>query len=289
MEYIAVSIPIELQKEEIEEILVAELAQINYEGFLSEDSSLKAYIPIQDFNEPHLKLILDTYGMASYTKEYIVNENWNADWEIRFHPIVLETGKGCSIRSTGEGSMVPVWPPVAYKLIIKPQLAFGTGHHPTTFMMLESLLTLDKEGHIKNRRIADLGTGTGVLAILAAKMGAALPIHALDNDRRSIHSCRENARLNGVEENLRIYHTDASFIQAGRYGMILANLHRNILSQEMDTLSRGLEPGTSHLLISGFYTKDVPALIETAQKNGLTLYEQKENETWSLLHFIKTC
>lgn len=287
MEYVAISISIEPNTEETEEILVAELADMGYEGFLSEDFGMKAFVPAKDFNESHLRIILDTYGIADYTKEYIVSKNWNADWELRFNPVILETGKGCSIRSMGDGSMVPVWPPVAYKLVIKPELAFGTGHHPTTRMMLETLLDMDAKGQVKNRRILDLGTGTGILAILAAKMGAAVPVHALDNDLRCVHSCRENARRNRVAHKIQVHHADASFIQQGRYGLILANIHRNILSYEMDTLSRGLEPGTSHILLSGFYTTDVPAMLEAARQNGLVLHAQKENEGWSLLHLTK--
>jgi ribosomal protein L11 methyltransferase len=155
-------------------------------------------------------------------------------------------------------------------LVVLGFLAFGTGHHPTTRMMLETLLDMDAKRQVKNRRILDLGTGTGILAILAAKMGAAIPVHALDNDLRCVHSCTENARRNRVAHKIQVHHADASFIQQGRYGLILANIHRNILSYEMDTLSRSLEPGTSHVLLSGF-----------------VLHAQKENEGWSLLHLTK--
>ncbi len=288
MEHVAITITIGPYSPETEEILVAELAGIGYEGFLSEDHSITAYIPAASFRESHLRIILDTYGVTKYSRKYIPEKNWNADLELRFNPVILEAGKGCSIRTTGNGSMVPVWPPVAYRLVIKPELSFGTGHHPTTFMMLESLLHMEQQGLIKNRKVLDLGTGTGILAILASKMGAAVPVHALDNDRHCVHSCRDNARRNRIAHKVNVLHGDASFIQSGRYGLIMANIHRNILISEMDTFARGLEPGGGDLLLSGFFTTDVQALLDAGQKNGLALKEQKENEGWSLLHLARS-
>jgi len=288
MDHIAVSIVIEPFREETEDILTAELAEIGYSGFLSEKPLLKAYIPAADFRESHLRIILETYGITQYSKDFIANKNWSADWESRFEPIIINAGKGCSIRSPEKDVMVPVWPITRWRLVVKPELSFGTGHHPTTYMMLEALLELESEGILRNNHVLDLGCGTGVLAILAAKMGAALPVHALDNDRRAVHSCRENARRNRVAHKVNVLHGDASFIQSGRYGLIMANIHRNILISEMDTFARGLRPEPGHLLLSGFYTADVAHLTEAALRNGLTLFSQKEKEGWVLLHFIKS-
>lgn len=175
MEYIAVNIVLDPHQEETEGILVAELDAIGYEGFQTEEHVMTAYVPAKTYNETHLRIVLNTYGIQDFTKTYIPYKNWNADWELRFSPILLEAGKGCSVRAPKNGSMVPVWPEVAYKLVIKPELAFGTGHHPTTLMMMEALLTMEQAGLIKNKRVLDFGTGTGILAILAAKMGAAAP------------------------------------------------------------------------------------------------------------------
>lgn len=288
MEYIAVNIILDPHQEETEGILVAELDAIGYEGFQTEEHVMTAYVPAKTYNETHLRIVLNTYGIQDFTKTYIPYKNWNADWELRFSPILLEAGKGCSVRAPKNGSMVPVWPEVAYKLVIKPELAFGTGHHPTTLMMMEALLTMEQAGLIKNKRVLDFGTGTGILAILAAKMGAAAPVHALDTNIQSVRSCRENALLNKADQQIRVHHAGPAAIQKNRYGLILANIHRNVLIEEMDTMARGLEPGTSRLLLSGFFTTDIPAFIEAGQKNNLTLYEQKENEGWSLLHFTKT-
>lgn len=286
MEYIAVNIALDPRQEETEGILVAELDAIGYEGFQTEENVMTAYVPANVYNETYLRVILNTYGITDFTKTYIPYKNWNADWELRFEPIILETGRGCSVRAPKNGSMVPVWPQVAYKLIIKPEQAFGTGHHPTTLMMMEALLTLDQAGEIRNIRVLDFGTGTGILAILAAKMGAAAPVHALDTNIQSVRSCKENATLNKVDQQIRVHHAGAAAIQKSRYGIILANIHRNVLVDEMDTMARGLEPGIGRLLLSGFYTADVPALTDAARNNGLALYEQKENEGWSLLHFM---
>ena len=119
-------------------------------------------------------------------------------------------------------------------------------------------------------------------------MGAALPVHALDNDRRAVHSCRENARRNRVAHKITVRYGDASLVQMNRYGLILANIHRNILADEMDTLAAGLRAETGHLLLSGFYSADVALLTEAALSNGLTLFSQKEKDSWAMLHFIKS-
>ncbi|HHV02914.1 MAG: 50S ribosomal protein L11 methyltransferase [Bacteroidales bacterium] len=288
MDHIAVSIVIEPYKEETEEILTAELSAIGYEGFLSETPILKAYIPAAEFRESHLRIILESYDITDYSKEFVAEKNWNADWESRFSPIIIKTGKGCSVRAPGKETMVPIWPPVKWRLVIRPELSFGTGHHPTTYMMMESLLELEQEGLIKNRYILDLGCGTGILAILTAKMDAAVPVHAVDNDRRAVYACRENVRRNRITHKIVVKYGDASLVQINRYGLILANIHRNILIDEMDTLARGLCPEPGHLLLSGFYTADVSALSQAAQRNGLSVFSLKEKEGWALLHLIKS-
>jgi len=287
MDHIAVSINIEPYKEETENVLTAELAEIGYNGFLTEIPVLKAYIPAETFNESHLRLLLRTYGISDYSKEFIPEKNWNTDWESRFDPVTVNAGKGCNIRAPGRDSMIVVWPETKWRLVIQPESSFGTGHHATTYMMLETLLELEESGWIKNQHVLDLGCGTGVLAILAAKMGAAVPVHALDNDKRAVHSCRENARRNRIAHKIVVKHGDASLVQRNRYGLILANIHKNILADEMDTLSNGLRPDGGHILLSGFYSPDVPVLEEAAIKNGLTLLEKKEREDWVLLHLEK--
>ncbi|MFA7049452.1 MAG: 50S ribosomal protein L11 methyltransferase, partial [Bacteroidales bacterium] len=235
MDHIAVSINIEPYKEETENVLTAELAEIGYNGFLTEIPVLKAYIPAETFNESHLRLLLRTYGISDYSKEFIPEKNWNTDWESRFDPVTVNAGKGCNIRAPGRDSMIVVWPETKWRLVIQPESSFGTGHHATTYMMLETLLELEESGWIKNQHVLDLGCGTGVLAILAAKMGAAVPVHALDNDKRAVHSCRENARRNRIAHKIVVKHGDASLVQRNRYGLILANIHKNILADEMDT------------------------------------------------------
>lgn len=288
MDHIAVSIVIEPFSEETEDILTAELAEIGYNGFLSEKPLLKAYIPAEDFLEGHLRLVLGTYGIVDYSKDFVAERNWNSDWESGFEPVIINVGKGCSVRAPGKDTMVPVWPVTRWRLVVKPELSFGTGHHPTTCMMIEALLELEAEGILRDLPVLDLGCGTGVLAILAAKMGAALPVHALDNDRRAVHSCRENARRNRVAHKITVRYGDASLVQMNRYGLILANIHRNILADEMDTLAAGLRTETGHLLLSGFYSADVALLTEAALSNGLTLFSQKEKDSWAMLHFIKS-
>ncbi len=289
MDYIAVSISIQPFDQDIADILVAELGDIGYESFQTEPPVLNAYIDATAFTEPHLKLLLNQYGRGSslsYKTAFMPEENWNKDWESQLVPIVVTQGKGCSVSAPGKHSMVPVLPKVNYRLVIEPDMTFGTGHHPTTRMMIESLLKLDAMGLIRNRRVLDLGCGTGVLAILAAKMGAAVPVHAVDINRRACTACSENARRNRIPHKVHTIQGDASAIINGRYDIILANIHRNILIEEMDTFVRGLSPQGGHLLLSGFFTGDTDDIVQHALSRGFHLEETGNNEDWASIHLI---
>lgn len=284
--------------QELAEILVAELSQIGFDSFQTEDPLLKGFIPESDFVEPHLKVILDGYrngdGSAlSYTVERLPETNWNALWEEHFKPVLIPLGKGCSIWPAGRKHALAPRPAVAYPLVLDPDMSFGTGHHPTTRLMIEALLRLEAAKEIKGRRVLDFGCGTGILAILAAKMGASTPVHALDNSARAKEACLDNARRNRVPHKLYTVCGDGAFIQAQRYDIILANINRNLLVDEMGTFARALDTqtphatGPGHLFLSGFFPQDVPILLQAAKAYGFTKKEERHRQGWAMLHLTK--
>ena len=163
-------------------------------------------------------------------------------------------------------------------------MAFGTGHHQTTSLMMEVMQKEEK--FIRDHKVLDMGCGTGILAILAAKMKSATPVHAIDIDPTAVFSVRENAWKNRVHEKIDSRCGDASLIQAGKYDIILANINRNILLQDMATYTRGLLPG-GVLVISGFYTQDLQMLTEEASRCGLEYEYHLEKENWVAAKFTK--
>ena len=264
MSHIAVTIPCTT---ELADVLVAELSAAAYEGFEERPGQLIAYIPVNDFNEPTLEALLQPYGL-SYTKEEIKQENWNALWESNFEPVVV--GSFCGIRA---GFHPPFEQPLEYEIVITPKMSFGTGHHATTFSMIQLMQELD----FSRKKVFDFGTGTGILAILARKMGAS-HVDAIDIDEWSVENSEENACENNAED-IDIWQADSLRDISGPYDVILANINRNILLEFMPDMRRLLAPG-GRLLLSGIMTQDEPAILESAQKQGLSLVKQVEKDNW---------
>ena len=166
-------------------------------------------------------------------------------------------------------------------------MAFGTGHHQTTTLMMRTLLKLaGVEGTgcnaLKGKQVLDMGTGTGILAILAAKLGALRPVHAIDVDVTAVNSAKENLWKNRLHKAVIVLYGDASLIQAGKYDIILANINRNILMEDLSTYQRGLRPG-GLVVMSGFFGEDIPMLVERGAELGLTKVYSELLENWGLL------
>jgi ribosomal protein L11 methyltransferase len=249
------------------DVLVAQLSATGFEGFEERTGQLIAYIPTADFDEAALEALLQPYGL-DYTKEEILPMNWNALWESNFEPVLV--GSFCGIRA---GFHPPFSPAVQHEIVITPKMSFGTGHHATTFSMIQLMQQLDLSG----KKVFDFGTGTGILAILAQKMGAA-HTDAIDIDDWAVENSRENAAENQADR-VKIWQADSLQDITGPYDVLLANINRNILLQFMADMRRLLVPG-GYLLLSGIMTQDEPAILDSARANGLVRLQQVEKDNW---------
>ena len=251
------------------EILMAELAEVGFDSFEDTPTGIKAYIPKDSWNE---HILQDIYLLSNpeFTISYQITEieqvNWNEEWEKNFSPIVVEDL--CTVRA----NFHPV-PNTRYDIVITPKMSFGTGHHETTYMMLQQLLPLSLEG----AKVLDMGCGTGILAIMAALRGAH-DITAIDIDPWCVENATENVQQNDCSF-ITIKEGDVSLIAGEQYNLILANINRNILLSDIPAYTQALLP-QGLLLVSGFYEEDLPAIKEKCQKVGLTYLSHIERNRW---------
>ena len=251
------------------EILMAELAEVGFDSFEDTPTGIKAYIPKDSWNEHILR---DIYLLSNpeFTISYQITEieqvNWNEEWEKNFSPIVVEDL--CTVRA----NFHPV-PNTRYDIVITPKMSFGTGHHETTYMMLQQLLPLSLEG----TKVLDMGCGTGILAIMAALRGAR-DITAIDIDPWCVENATENVQQNDCSF-ITIKEGDVSLIAGEQYNLILANINRNILLSDIPAYTQALLP-QGLLLVSGFYVEDLPAIKEKCQEVGLTYLSHIERNRW---------
>lgn len=284
-DYIEVTLSLEPFSRENAEITEALLSDLPYESFIIDDPSegapladLKAYIPKEKYDARLLRLALSELDFKiSFLAKLIPQEDWNKSWESEFEPIVVE-GK-VTVRAPRHKGL----PRTRFNLVIEPNNAFGTGHHETTFMVIQAMLRHEDE--IRGQVVMDMGCGTGVLGILAAKMHAA-HVYAIDISPQAAQSAYDNARINRVGKHIECYCGDASLLQAGKYGALLANIHRNIIITDLRTYARSLRRG-GLLVCSGFYTSDSPAVIQEASLQGIELLESTSKENWACLTFRK--
>lgn len=279
MDYIAVHILIEPFSEERAEIVEAEISDLGFDSFTVEEPYLNAFIPKEQISLPDLKTMLSAFSSAdfnlSYTTELIPEQNWNAVWESDFEPVVV-AGK-VTVKAVYHKDL----PRTRYNITINPEMSFGSGHHQTTCMMIEGLLAEGDE--LKGKAVLDLGCGTGILAIAAAKLGAGVPVHAVDIDPVCVRSAYANARRNRVGKKIVTVRGDASVIQKGQYDLILANINRNILLNDMSTYVRGLKPQGGRIFLSGFYTADIPVLVEKAAGLGMRHVFTRSQDDWAMI------
>lgn len=264
----------------LHDILAEELGQIGFESFIQSEEALQAYLPAPAYNEVLLKdklaaFPLDNVGIK-YAKSLIEGKDWNAEWEKNyFKPI--EIGDQCLIRASfhqpEEG--------FRHTIVIDPKMAFGTGNHETTYLMIMEMLKLDLEG----AELLDMGCGTAVLAILA-KMKGAKRVVAIDNDEWAYQNALENIRLNHTDD-IKVLLGDAGLIGLqGTFDYIFANINRNILLNDLPFYSKALKP-KSFLYMSGFYTEDISALEKKAEESGLKTAASVERNHWCAIKLQK--
>ena len=280
-EYIEVSIKITPYSEENAEIVTAEISELPYESFSSEDPFLKCYIQKDLYDAQALKVLLGGIEGYGFDIEYAANlmpaVNWNALWESQFTPIVVD-GK-CTIKASFHEGLKKT----RFNITIDPKMAFGTGHHQTTFMMCRALL--ENEDEVRGKVVMDMGCGTAVLAILAAKMKAA-QVYGIDIDAVAAISAYDNARKNRVGKSIETYCGDASLLQRNSYDVFLANINRNILLQDIPTYSLCIRQG-GLLFVSGFYLEDMPMIVGMAANNGLEYVSHDTIDNWCCSKFRK--
>ena len=277
-EYIEVSVKLDPFTEEMAEILTAELSDLPFDSFVTEEPFLKCYIQKDAYRPSEVKVVLSGYPAASgFTAVLVQGQNWNKVWESEFQPIVVD---GVVTVKAKFNTNVPR---TRFNIWIDPRMAFGTGYHHTTFMMMQRMLGLEE--YIRGRSVVDMGCGTAILAILAAKMRAR-KVFAVDIDAVAARSAWGNCRWNKVGTRVETACGDASLLQMATYDVLLANIHRNIILQDLPTYYRSLRRG-GHMLLSGFYTADVPAIRLAAEALGLTWVGSSEREDWACVELMK--
>jgi ribosomal protein L11 methyltransferase len=258
------------------EILIAELGYAGFESFVENEDGVTAYIQKVE----HYETILDNIFalkneefQISYTQEEIAQVNWNSEWEKNFQPIQVDNM--VSIRAPFHEN-----PNLKYDIVIEPKMSFGTGHHETTHMMVQHLLELS----LQNKKVLDMGCGTGILAIFAEMKGAK-PIDAIDIDTWCYENSIENSGRNNCK-HISIYEGDVSLLINKKYDVIIANINRNILLKDIKAYANCLNEN-GKLLLSGFYQEDIPIIDGEASKFNLKLDKIIERNNWVSLKYDK--
>ena len=264
--------------EEQGEILAAYLAEYPFDSFDYEKGLFNAYAPTEELEgcRAEVKSLLEEEGFIDYFFEDIEAQNWNAVWESNFDEV--EVRGEVLIRAPFHKERPDY---KGLEIIIQPKMSFGTGHHCTTQLMIESMLDGSPEG----KRVLDMGSGTGVLAIVAAKLGAE-SVLAVEIDDMAEESVRENIILNSVSDKIESICGDASAIEGRAFDIVLANINRNILLADMEAYDKTLTAG-GHLVLSGFLAEDVDILVEKAASLGYKLAKRRTNDIWRSLELIK--
>jgi ribosomal protein L11 methyltransferase len=258
------------------EILLAELGGLGFETFTETENGLTAYIPKSDW---HVNILHEVFVLNSgefrivYEKEEIEPVNWNSEWEKNFEPIDIDDIVSIRAPFHEVGTL-------KYNILIEPKMSFGTGHHETTHLMVQHLLKLD----LKDKSVLDMGCGTAVLAILA-EMHGATKLDAIDIDPWCYENSLENVARNSCT-NIKVYEGEASLLVNKKYDVIIANINRNILLQDMVTYAKSLNKNGT-LLLSGFYQEDIPVIDAEASKHGLKIDLILERNNWVGVRYLK--
>ncbi|MFA4868322.1 MAG: 50S ribosomal protein L11 methyltransferase [Pedobacter sp.] len=278
MKYIQVTFRFNTIEEYQQDLLIAELGDIGFNTFEEVDGGFLAFIDLNTFSEDQLKNVLKQFEddfECNYAISEIEGKNWNEEWEKNFEPLIINDQ--CYVRATFHDAQ-PAYP---YEIVIDPKMAFGTGHHQTTTMMMQYIL----ETEVKGKEILDMGCGTAILAILAAKKGASSLV-AIDNDEVCYESSVENAALNGVT-NMEAFCGGKEAIPSKEFDIILANINRNILIDQIPVYATVLKSG-GQIFFSGFYeSPDLDMIKATCLPFGIKYVNHKKIGEWVAASFIK--
>ncbi|MBL0146485.1 MAG: 50S ribosomal protein L11 methyltransferase [Chitinophagaceae bacterium] len=253
------------------ELLTALLANAGFEGFEEEDEQLKAFIKEEEFVQADLDEIINTIPLQ-YQQKLIAQQNWNAQWESSFEPVIVDDF--AAVRASFHQPITNV----KHEIIITPKMSFGTGHHATTFLVMQQMSKLD----FNEKSVFDFGTGTGLLAILSYKMGATI-IDAIDNDEWSIDNAKENIQANNC--------TDISIALANsidtakQYDIVLANINLNVLTASAGSIAKICKPNAT-IILSGFFGTDVPQMQAALTMHNISIINQLQKGDWVCLRCI---
>ncbi len=278
MDYLKISIQISPFAEWIRDVVNAELANVGFESFVETDTGMEAFVPEKNYTDLSISEILKSYEedfKFSIEKEKIESKNWNEEWEKNyFKPLVIK--EECVIRAPFHTD----FPKSKYEIIIEPNMAFGTGNHETTSMMIEHIL----ENEMTGKKVLDMGRGTGILGILASMKGAKT-VTAIDIDEWSFNGTRENSVLNQIK-NIEVKQGDASLLGTEKYDIIFANIQRNVLLADIPVYSKCLNK-TGKIFLSGYYENDLNDIKTAAENRGLEDAGFKVRNNWVAHGFVK--
>lgn len=261
-------------KSEFVEILIAELAEVGFDSFLEKEEGFEAYIQEDQFDITAYQEVIDRYtplADISVEEGRMEKVNWNIEWEKNYDPIAVgdDIYVRASFHAPKEG--------VKHEIVINPKMSFGTGHHATTYLMLTHLLKLENQG----KRVIDIGSGTGILAIMAHKLGASV-VEAFDIDDWCVENGNENFELNGMSDINMGLGTVREVAPEGQFDIVLANINKNVLLDEMEVYESLVNTG-GYLLLSGFYDHDVTDIETKANALGFQKTDQKTKDKWTAI------
>lgn len=266
--------------EDITDLLAAFLADIGFESFVPDKTGLTAFVAVPEYDEQSLKEAVSDFPMEteiSWQSEFVESKNWNEEWEKNYFKPIVIAGE-CVVHSSFHTNV----PDAGYDILIDPKMAFGTGHHATTSQMMRYILDLPQ---IEGKNVIDMGTGTGILSILC-KMRGAGDVTGIEIDPGAFENAVENAALNG--QAIHFICGDASALEeCDPADIFLANINRNVITSDIARYAEKIKPGGT-LLLSGFYTDDIPVIMKEAEPLGFSLeHKSEEGDHWAAIRLMK--
>lgn len=276
MDYIEVDIKV-AKRDPFSEILIAKLNEIDFESYVEHDYGVTAYIQNQLFDKYKFKEVIHEVKHMTDIKfniKDIDSVNWNKQWEENFNPVFIN--QKCVVRADFHSSFENI----EHEIIINPKMSFGTGHHATTYLMMNQLFFCD----ILNKKVLDVGSGTGILSILASKLNSHSVI-GIDIDQNAYQNAMENALLNKAS-NIDFLHGNIQIIIDYKFDLLLANINRNIILQDIDCYYSVMNK-EADLIMSGFYEEDMDLILNKTNQLGFSLVDSKNKDKWLMLHLKK--